>query len=61
MTTPRLITSAERLARKLQQPIGLGAAITMVTSAAGIKPCPKCKKRGTDYDKRFPNINPFST
>lgn len=64
----KIITRAERTARlsrplgrvSPRSPIGLGTAIKMVTSAVGIKPCGGCNKRGAEWDKKVPNINPFS-
>jgi hypothetical protein len=56
---PRLITRAEREARKAGQPMrGLGDLVAKVTGAIGIKPCVPCKTTRKDYLNR---LVPFST
>ena len=37
-----------------QKSRGLGDTIAKITTAIGIKPCGKCKKRQAQLNKRFP-------
>lgn len=60
MTSPRIITAAEREARRTGK-LGLGAAIKTLTTALGIPQCGGCKKRQVALDAIIPDIkNPFS-
>jgi hypothetical protein len=53
--TPRLITPAEREARRLGKPWkGLGDVVASLTKAVGIKPCAACGRRQTALNKAIP-------
>ena len=49
----RLITAAERTARRAQ-PRGLGDVIARATTALGIKPCAGCKRRQATLNRLVP-------
>jgi pantoate kinase len=52
---PRIITAAERAARKAGKPwTGLGDVVASATKAIGIKPCAGCKKRQGALNKLVP-------
>jgi hypothetical protein len=56
--TPRIITPAERAARRQKQPLrGLGDVVAAITKSVGIKPCAGCQKRQAALNKAVP----FST
>lgn len=52
--TPRIITAAERAARRNPQMRGLGDLVARVTKAVGIKPCGGCQKRQVTLNKLVP-------
>jgi pantoate kinase len=53
--SPRIITAAERAARRQGKPwTGLGDVVASATKAVGIKPCAGCKKRQATLNKLVP-------
>lgn len=58
MKQPRIITAAERAARRQQPMRGLGDLVARVTKALGIKSCVPCRTTRKDFLNR---IVPFST
>lgn len=51
--TPKIITAAERGARRSQWK-GLGDVVASMTKAVGIRPCGGCQKRQASLNKLVP-------